>query len=170
MRLSVEWLESHDMCPEGIAFVVRNKLIGYDLDKLDDIEGDYNKFISFIKSMYIKELNITGNELNITCEVLGQITHFTNASGYEWWKEYNDLGQITHFNSASGSEWWREYDSSGNEIHYKNIDGYNGWREYDALGNEIHYKNSIGFEHWKEYDALDVHYRNNIGEEYWREY
>ena len=40
MRITKEFLEKHDACQEGIDFMVRNNIVGYDLDKIDEIEGD----------------------------------------------------------------------------------------------------------------------------------
>lgn len=63
--------------------------------------------------------------------------------------EYDINGNIIHYKNSDGYEWWKEYDTNGNEIHYKDSDGDEWWSEYDANGNVTHFKNSHGKEWWK---------------------
>ena len=47
--LTKELLLKWDACEEGISFCERNKLFGFDLSRIDEIKGDYNKFIEWLK-------------------------------------------------------------------------------------------------------------------------
>jgi len=39
-------------------------------------------------------------------------------------REYDANGNMIHYKNANGFEYWQEYDSNGNEIHRKYSDGY----------------------------------------------
>jgi YD repeat-containing protein len=86
----------------------------------------------------------------------GNIIHYKNSNGYEWWQEYDSNGNCIHSKNSNGYEWWREYDSNGNMIHSKNSDGYESWIEYDSDGNVIHYKDSNGIEFWYDSDGKEI--------------
>ena len=46
-------------------------------------------------------------------------------------KEYDEKGNLIHYRDSDGYEYWREYDKNGNEILIRNSDGYDYWSEYD---------------------------------------
>jgi YD repeat-containing protein len=48
MILTRELLKKIGACEEGIKFCERNKLYGFDLNRLDEIEGDYCDFIDWL--------------------------------------------------------------------------------------------------------------------------
>jgi YD repeat-containing protein len=87
-------------------------------------------------------------------------------------KEYDNNGNLIHFRNSDGYEFWREYDTNGNEIHSRDSDGYEDWREYDTNGKCIHYRDSNGYEWWREYDehGKEIHSRDSDGYEVWCEY
>ena len=64
--------------------------------------------------------------------------------------EYDDNGNLIHYKNFNGDEYWQEYDNNGNLIHYKDSDGFENWKEYDDKNNLIHYKDSDGSEYWKD--------------------
>ena len=106
-----------------------------------------------------KEVTVNGKTLSKWVEVLSI-------------SEYDSNGNLIHFKDSDGYEYWKEYDSNGNEIHYKTSNGKEEWYEYDSNGNPIHYKDNKGNEEWYEYDSNgnQIHYKDNDGEEYWHEY
>ncbi len=99
----------------------------------------------------------------------GNLIHYKNSNGIEYWREYDANGNLIHYKESNGYETWREYDANGNLIHYKDGYGVEYWREYDANGKMIHYKDSFGFEKWKQFDAKGncIHYKNSDGVEEW---
>lgn len=92
--LTLKFLETHNACKNGIDFVKRNKLIGFPLSMIDQVEGDYDDFVSWFK------IRIEGE------------------------REYDSNGNVIHFKNSYGAEYWQEYDSNGNVIHFKNSCGY----------------------------------------------
>lgn len=106
-----------------------------------------------------KEVTVNGKTLSKRVEVLSI-------------SEYDNNGNLIHYKNSNGYEYWKEYDSNGNLIHSKYSDGYEEWNEYDSNGNLIHSQNSHGLEKWYEYDSNGnlIHYKDSNGEEYWHEY
>ncbi len=98
----------------------------------------------------------------------GNLIHYKDSNGYEYWDEYDTNGNLIHYKDSNGYEEWKEYDTNGNLIHYKNSNGYKYWDEYDAAGNIIHYKNSNGDEYWKEYDTAGnlIYHKDSDGDEW----
>ena len=135
--LNVEYLTKLDACDEAIQFVKRNNLEKFPVSRIDEINGDHNEWVEWIKDVLnsVREYDANGNEI-----------HLKDSNGYEEWREYDSNGNEIHYKDSDGYEYWREYDSNGNLIHFKNSNGYEEWREYDSNGNEIHFKNSDGYE------------------------
>ena len=115
--LNIKFLTALNACDSAVQFVKRNNLESFPVSMLDQIQGDHEGWVKWIKN---KLLN---TEL-----------------------EFDSDGNLIYSKDSDGNEYWYEYDSNGNEIHYKNSDGYECWNEYDSNGNEIHYKNSDGYE------------------------
>jgi YD repeat-containing protein len=47
--ITEQWLKDNAACEDGIDFVVRNKLIGFPFNLIDDIDGDYEGYIEWVK-------------------------------------------------------------------------------------------------------------------------
>ena len=47
--LTVEYLTNHKACQDGIDFALRNCLIGFPLNQLDAIEGDYENYVKWLR-------------------------------------------------------------------------------------------------------------------------
>lgn len=61
-------------------------------------------------------------------------------------REYDEKGNLIHYKDSTGYEYWSEFDEKGNLIHYRTYsDGYEQWREYDEQGKRtgalINYRN-----------------------------
>ena len=81
------------------------------------------------------------NYPHTTRDSKGNIIHFKNSNGFEFWREFDERDNKIHYKSSDGFEYWKEYDESNNEIHYKSSDGIEFW--YDSKGNEIPNPNLI---------------------------
>ena len=66
--------------------------------------------------------------------------------------EYDEVGNLIHYKNNDGTEFWKEYDKNGNEIFYEHSDGFKCWRDYDDNGREISYRDSNGFNYKSIYD------------------
>jgi len=62
-------------------------------------------------------------------------------------KDYDEKGNVIHFKNSNGYEYWKDYDEKGNVIHFKNSAGYECSSKYNDKGNEIYFKNSDGYEY-----------------------
>ena len=91
MKLTIEFLNTNNACKDGISFAVNNKLLGFPLDKLNDVKGDHADFVSWLrkKLIEVKEYDANNN-----------LIHYRNSDGYESWNEieYYDDGQLKRFN------------------------------------------------------------------------
>ncbi len=105
--VTLELLKKLDACEDGVDFFRRNKLEGFPLNRLHEIEGDYNGFVSWLKE--------------------------TLKVAEEW--EYDQKGNLTQEMSCDGRVWKYEYDQNGNRIKEMSCDG-RVWKfEYDQNGN-----------------------------------
>ncbi len=123
MILTKELLIKWDACKDGIQFCERNKLFGFDLSLIDEINGDYYGFINWLKTELLNKWEYDSN---------GNKIYKENSDGY--WRKW-------------------EYDSHGNKIKSENSDGYWFKWEYNPNGNKIKEENSNGdWVKW-EYDS-----------------
>ena len=167
------------LCKKGFHYCKRKKDVekyyfekGTKIFLIEDIgsqrkSGDNKTVTNKIK--IIKEVNfVSKSTSSVTINQNGNVTHYKNINGYEWWKEYDKNGNETHYKNINGDENWKEYDENGNITHYKNINGDEWWKEYDKSGNITHYKNINGYEYWSEYDenGNETHYKSSNGYEY----
>jgi hypothetical protein len=112
MKLTIKWLNERNACPEGIDWAIRNNWIdNFDLDDLDNVQGDFNGYISWLR---------TNKGVMTKFDSNGNMIHFKSSNGYEKWYKYDSTGNMVHFKSSNGYEKWQEYDSNGNLIHFKN--------------------------------------------------
>ena len=121
--LNIEFLKSLNACESGIDFVKRANLEGFPLDLLDQVEGDHNDFVSWLREQLksVREYNSQGlmtKHVTHSGEVYeyndqGLMTKMVNSYGvYEY--EYNDQGLITkEVNPYGVYEWEYEFDSMG---------------------------------------------------------
>ncbi len=164
MLLTKELLIEWNACEEGIAFCERNKLFGFDLNKIDEIQGDYKGFINWlkcelnIKRVYDKNKNITEiiynknvykkyfyNSSNKLIKIIDSTCYWTIT-------EYYDINGLQYKETTSDGNWitW-EYDSIGNKI--KEVSSNNPtitW-QYDTENNVItekHQNTDIWFKYY----------------------
>ena len=48
--LTLELMKKLDACKDSYKFVENNKLIGYPLNRLQEIKGDYKSYVSWLKN------------------------------------------------------------------------------------------------------------------------
>ena len=48
--LSLTFLNQHNACKEGIEFIKRNNLINFPFELLNEIKGDHNGYIKWLRS------------------------------------------------------------------------------------------------------------------------
>lgn len=109
-----------------------------------------------IKNQHVDDSNAL--ECNVDDEQFeydenGNIVHYKNSNGYEYWREYDSNNNLIHSKDSDGEEYYYEYDEDGREVHSKDSSGFEEWHEYDSNGNCIHYKNSDGDEEWSDLSA-----------------
>jgi len=105
MRLTEEFLKQRKACKEGIEFAKNYGLIGSDLNHIDEVKGDYNNFVSWLKNEVKSEKKYDKN---------GNLIYSKDSDGY--WKE-------------------SKYDENNNLIYFKNSDGYWKESNYDENNN-----------------------------------
>ena len=124
--LNREYLESLNACQDAITFVEQNNLVGFPLDRLGEIKGDYEDYVSWLKT----ELEIV-REYNSE----GLMTRMVTPDGREFRWEYDSNGNFTLQVYPDGSETRYEYDSNGNMTLEVYPDGSESRFEYDSNGN-----------------------------------
>ena len=101
--LNIEFLKSLNACQTGIDFVKAANLEGFPLEMLDQVEGDYQDFVDWLR----EELK-TEREYNDQ----GLITKLVHPDwGIQY--EYNDQGLMTKQVTPSGRIHQWEYNDKG---------------------------------------------------------
>ena len=123
MYLNRELLEKNGACRGAISFCERNKLFGFPLSRLDEVEGDYNSFVRWLKTR--------------TFDQNGNIIRQVDPDGSERTYEYDQNGNKTRQVDSDGNRWSWEYDQKGNLIRQVNFDSREWHWEYDQKENKI---------------------------------
>jgi hypothetical protein len=137
---------------------------------------NFNKTISLFKLNYKKY--IENNEVQYEEKAVveqdenGNIIHYKDHTGYEYWKKYDIHGNMIHCKDSYGEEITNAYD--GDELTYhKSVKGdVTEEVEYNEKGRVVHYKDDYR-EYWCEYNKLDkeTHFIDTSGsEERWTQY
>lgn len=130
--LSIETLKRHHACEEGILFVQRNKLEGFPISRLDEISGDYNRFVYWLENLPVCEYDDNGNVTIATYKSI-KAKYFYDDNNNTIKKEIIPL-----YRSVEPYEYIYEYDSQNRLIkgissncvsHYK----------YDCRNNVIQF-------------------------------
>lgn len=104
--LNIEFLKSLNACESGIDFVKRANLEGFPLDLLDQVEGDHNDFVSWLREQLksVREYNSQG-----------LMTKHVTPNGNVHLYEYNEQGLMTKKVSPLGAvyTWEYEFDNQG---------------------------------------------------------
>jgi len=122
--ITVEWLKKHHACKDGVKFVERNKLEGFPLERLNEVKGDYDGYVSWM-------LFLNSNEHEYDSH--GNVTKKTYPNGRFWLYEYDVHGNMTKKTYSNGSVSVYEYDERGNMTKKTLPNGY--VYEYDHHGN-----------------------------------
>ena len=109
MKLNKEMLERVNACKEGIDFVERNKLIGFPLERLNEVSGDYGGFVSWLQQRTFDQNN---NVIRV---------EYSDGSWYT--KEYDQNNNLIRFEDSDGSWYTKEYDQNNNVIKFEDSDG-----------------------------------------------
>lgn len=140
-----------DACKEGVDFCKRNKLYGFDLDRINEVRGDHYGFIYWIRSNILlfnleyderERLIKKGTMVSYEYDDNDNIITKTFSSGCVINYEYdNRNNRISEYNSE-GSKWGFEYDDNNRLItktHNNPTTGITGiiMYVYDASGNCI---------------------------------
>ena len=121
MKLTKELLKKNGACKDAIAWCERNKLFGFPLDRLDEITGDFDCYVSWLKARTFNEQGL------VIREIL--------PSGHEWKYEYDSNGNMIREILSDGGEWKYEYDSRGNRIRGIHSSGQEWKYEYEYYDN-----------------------------------
>ena len=110
-RLTIDFLERNGACKSAFDFVKRNKLEGFPLDRLNEIEGDYSGYVGWLreklKCQYeydnhgnlIKRIFPDGRKIQYEYDNHGSLIKKIFPDGFEstWTTEYYDDGQLKRY-------------------------------------------------------------------------
>ena len=105
--LSLEFLEQNNTCKEGIAFVKRNNLLNFPFELLDQVKGDHNGYITWLKECIDGGYEYDQNN---------NLIYYKHPKGYEEWKSYDKNSNLIHYTISTGYECWNKYNSNNNLI------------------------------------------------------
>lgn len=172
MILTKELLKQYDACKQGITFCERNKLFGFDLERIAEVRGDYNGFVKWLiqdiisgtvvmdeNNNIISMLHEDGYRINLEYDSHGnkikrESINPNTPDIFYWLKyEYDKNGNRIKSENSDGIIWQYEYDDKNNKIADTASDGY-WWRyEYNDNGNLTREENSDGYWIIYSYDA-----------------
>ena len=96
-KVTKEVLDKLNACKEGIKFFVKNDLEGFPVDRLQDIEGDYKNYVSWLLDKFD----------NCTYDSKGNMLSYKNSNGFSQEYTYDDKGNLLSHKDSSGHS--REY-------------------------------------------------------------
>jgi YD repeat-containing protein len=185
--ITLDFLIENGACKEGINFYRRNNLDGFPIDRLNDIKGDFDGFVWWIKyqvSVVERKFDDKGNkiyhkdswgdEFHWKYDDKGNRIYERRSDSLVYHYGYDDKGNQNYVKYPSGDEhrWEHIYNTDGNLIYKKDSWGNEHHYGYDDNGNKIYEKDSDGGEsHWKYDDIGNVIYvKNPSGYDYEVEY
>jgi YD repeat-containing protein len=124
--LTLEYLKQHKACSEGIVFFKRNGLEGFPLDQLQNVKGDFNSYVEWLKERPVHEYDSKGN---MTKEVY--------PDGRTYCYEYDSKGNKTKLVHPNGRTYCWEYDSKGNKTKSVYPDGDTYCWEYTFNNDQL---------------------------------
>jgi len=138
MKLTKKFLQQIGLEDYEINFFERNKLLGFPLDRFNEIEGDdYNGFVQDLRVKLECKFQFDDDQNVIKIEDYCR----DEFESYE----YDQNGNKIKSEDSYGVLWEYEYDSKGNETKSINVTaGYWCKFEYDLNGNEIKTEDSYG--------------------------
>lgn len=158
--ITLEWLKQRKAPKECLEFFERNKLEGFPVDGLGEIEGDFNNFVWWVKCVLdckfeynkhgnvITEIVSSGYFVKHEYDKQGNKTKEIHPSGhtYQWKYEYDRYDNLIKEVHQNGIiyQWRYEYDEYGNMTKEIYPNGEVCQYEYDDLGNMIKEINSDG--------------------------
>ena len=150
--LNTEFLKAINACPAAIEFVIRNKLESLPLSRLNEIEGNYNYYVSWMKNK-TWEFDQNNNKI---LEV--------DSDGDETRWEYDQNNNKIRVVLADGRENRWEYDQNNNKILEVDSGGYEIRWEYDRNNNKIRVVYPDGYEKCWETEYYDNGQLKRIGD------
>jgi YD repeat-containing protein len=126
MILTKKLLHQYGACDTSIDFCERNKLFGFDLDRIDEIEGDHEYYIEWLKYNIINSEVLLDDRDNII--YLGRTDMNSSESSRMMFSYDKNNNKTTEYNMNT-KYWTRwEYDSNGNMIKEEDVKG--SWTKY----------------------------------------
>jgi YD repeat-containing protein len=123
-----ELLEKIGCCKDGLKFVEDYKLSNYNIDKIDEIEGDYNGYMEWLKNYknFKFEKNkfsydYFNNPTEVVYDVDESTTYYKGVDGVSYIK-YDDKGREI---LVGDEDYWikKTYDEQGNMVKESNSNG-----------------------------------------------
>jgi YD repeat-containing protein len=182
--LTLEFLKPLKPCKEGLSWAINNQLIGMPFEVANEIEGDYNRYIWWVKAQLEGEFkyddrnnliskNAKGYRQWIQYDERNNEIYRRTSSGYQEWKTYDELNNLIYTRDSIGYQQWNEYDDRNNLIRVRNSGGgFQIWYDYDERNNLVHLKTSYGHHEWWEYDEKNnqIYYKNSDNYQKWKKY
>ena len=105
--LNLKFLTALNACDAAKDFIKRNNLEAFPVSMLDQIQGDYDGWVKWIRNT----LNTSQLEFNTN----GNIIYYKNSNGYEYWQEFDSNNNMIHYKNSIGCEqhYPTEYYSNG---------------------------------------------------------
>ena len=113
-HITEDFLTENDVPPDVECFLIRNKLIGFPLKLLDDIDGIYHS--NDIECVAMRWCSHSGRIVSRDYDEHGNCTRTLFKGGYYWLREYDENGYCTRDETSHGVISTYEYDDHGNMV------------------------------------------------------
>ena len=139
MILSKDILKRAGACASGIKFCETNKLLGFPLSRLNEITGDHDGFVKWLKQ---RTFDIHGNVIRVD---------YSNKS----WATYQYDSNNNLIRIEDSDDYWEtnQYDLNNNLIRFHDSNGLWRTHQYDTNNNLIRTEDSNGYWDTSQYDS-----------------
>jgi hypothetical protein len=108
MKLTLKLLNQLNACVEGIDFIIRYNLLNFPLERLDEIQGDYNSYIEWCR------YNTKSIEFDTNGNVIKYVQHYMTDVTIR--NVYDEKQRVSLMSSSLGFKQEYKYDDDDNII------------------------------------------------------
>lgn len=123
------FLKAHTNSNDIIRFFIDNNLIGFPLNRVNEITGDVKGYVEWLKRILYNEYHYDNS---------GKVIWKKDSLGREHFYKYDENGKKIYEKYPDGDEYEYKYDEHGNCVYYKCLGKFVYIWNYIYLNGKLH--------------------------------